>query len=397
MTKKVKTFYRDLFRSDAFLELRKIVLVQMYLAWTLPFYTVAVVMYIKRMSIPSIFLGVTLTIVVIGSVLGHNLSSLLITRFLLHPKQVLKICMPMILVCNFSFLWVTESYYLLTALFFGLGFLVGVNFTSVNVIYREYLPDDNDEREKVSANFLIIVNISAGLSGVVVTSFIEKSMWNLPDILFGIVATIVLYRIQATETRIDQEQEAVKTKSSNLLSLKWKLAVIALPILIVSVILRAIDVYFPQLVGTQSGILITSYFVVNGFTGPLITWMVKKTSRRKVINGCLILIGASSLAMSLGRYSFLVLLIIAVNFGFAARGILTCTKTEMESFAEQRTDKRSASASTNSTFQTNSEAGKVAGAYLVSYLLSNPLLWCFVALACVLILINRETLEKKLH
>lgn len=116
MTKKVKTFYRDLFRSDAFLELQKIVLVQMYLAWTLPFYTVAVVMYIKRMSIPSISLGVTLTIVVIGSVLGHNLSSLLITRFLLHPKQVLKICMPIILVCNFSFLWVTKSYYLRSSL-----------------------------------------------------------------------------------------------------------------------------------------------------------------------------------------------------------------------------------------------------------------------------------------
>jgi MFS family permease len=283
--------YKELFTAKKYLELRKVVLVQMFLAWTLPFYTVGVVMYISRMGLPSFQMGITLSIVVIGSVLGHNLSSLLITRFRCEPKRVLVFCMPILLVCNIQFFWAHESYLLLTGLYFGHGTLVGVNFTSVNVIYRRLLPDEENERESISAKFNPLVNIAAGISGLAVTSFIGKSAWNLSDVLFSIVATIVLFRIRVPE----YTETANTTKETSPLSLKWKLVVIGLPILIVSGALRSIEAYFPVLLGTQSGILITVYFVVNGFTADLVTRVVKKSSRRrKVINGCLILMGASS-------------------------------------------------------------------------------------------------------
>jgi MFS family permease len=293
--------------------------------------------------------------------------------------------MPMIVACNTSFLFAEKSYLLLTGLFFLHGVLVGVNFTSVNVIYRGLLPDDPDERQVIKSKFSSLLNLSAGLSGIVVTQLMGQFGWNIPDLLFGLLATTMVYRVQVPKIKPIRED---RVRSP--LSLRWRLATIGLPILIVSLISRVYFIYFPVISGTMSGILLLAYYIANGFTADWITRIAIRYSRKKVIHGSMLIIGFDCILLSQVT-DFLLLLLISVVSGLAARGILICLYTEMEVYAESRFKETAAVVS--SSFQTMTNVGQLVGGFIAGYFLVNPNLWFLVVPLIGFILVG----EKKLN
>lgn len=266
-----KSVYKAIWFEEKYHELKKAVIVNLFIAWTIQHNVMAVLSLIKDEGLVR-SAWVAMTFAAIGAIFGNDLGGRLADRY--GPKWVMRIGLLALLIFNVGVLTLQSptGNYLVMVVPGVQCALMGIVQVSNAAAVSILLPKDENEKLRFHIRLTAPGYLAAGIGSLTAPWLTSNtSFWNVPDLVLCGVAICVALRFTFGQTEVKKDTTADKTEIQ-LVSQKLsvvRLCLLVSPAFVVGLVNRgvisSVSLVFDDV---EAGVITFCFFIANGLGDP---------------------------------------------------------------------------------------------------------------------------------